>query len=55
MSKREKQWAKREKQIEGLQFIVARTRGHIEHIAGVIAPIRALELNLDEDDTEEEE
>ncbi|WP_121021985.1 DUF2130 domain-containing protein [Helicobacter vulpis] len=51
MAKLEKQWAKREKQIEGLQFIVARTRGSIEGIAGnAIVPIKALELGLDGDD-----
>ncbi|CRF47941.1 hypothetical protein HHE02_12420 [Helicobacter heilmannii] len=53
MSKLEKQWAKREKQIEGLHFIVARTRGCIEGIAGnAIAPLKVLELGADDDDTE---
>ncbi|BEG57347.1 Caldesmon [Helicobacter sp. NHP21005] len=55
MGKLEKQWAKREKQIEGLHFIVARTRGCIEGIAGnAIAPLKILELGVDEDDTTEE-
>lgn len=55
MGKLEKQWAKREKQIEGLHFIVARTRGCIEGIAGnTIAPLKILELGADKDDTTEE-
>ncbi|CRF41526.1 DUF2130 domain-containing protein [Helicobacter ailurogastricus] len=54
-AKLEKRWARRSKHIEGLHFIVARTRGCIEGIAGnAIAPLQALELGLDREDMEGE-